>query len=271
MHLKRWLTSIVAVPFLAALILYGPMASFGILVAIVGAIAAWEYFFIISAGDKHRIFCPIPLWGVFSGLLMLAAAVYSRIDLLFLISWIGFAGMAILSMKGFSEENCREVLDLVSKGVQFIIYIPLPLAFLILLRGGQNGVAWIFFLVFIIFLGDAAAFYAGTYFGRHKLHPAVSPGKTIEGAIGGLVANMVVAFVFKSLFIPELPTLFVLVFALVAGVTGQLGDLFESQLKRTSKIKDSGKILPGHGGILDRIDALLFAAPVAYFFNVYIF
>jgi phosphatidate cytidylyltransferase len=271
MHLKRWLTSIVAAPLIAALIIFGPMASFGLLIAVVGAISAWEYFSMLSGGNRSRVLGPIPAWCAFSGLLILIAAAYSRVDLLFLICWVGFAGMAILSLKFFSEQNGRDILDQVAKGAQFLIYIPLPLAALTIIRAGDNGVAWIFFLVLIIFLGDAAAFYAGTYLGRHKLHPAVSPGKTIEGAIGGLAANILVALVFKVIFLPELPALLVLVFAVTAGVAGQLGDLFESELKRTSKIKDSGNILPGHGGILDRIDALLFAAPVAYVFNVYIF
>jgi len=271
MHLKRWLTSIVAVPVLAALILYGPMASFAALIVVVGAIAAWEYFYIIFAGDKRRMVAPGPAWLAFSGLLILVAAAFQRTDLLFLFGWIGFAGMAMLSMRGFSEAKGREILDRVASGVQFIIYIPFPLAALILLRGQPDGLAWLFFLVFIIFLGDAGAFYVGTYFGRRKLHPAISPGKTIEGAIGGLAANLGVAFAFKAIFLPDLPNLLVAVFALVAGIVGQLGDLFESELKRTSQIKDSGSILPGHGGILDRIDALIFAAPVAYIFKMYIF
>lgn len=271
MHLKRWLTSIVVVPGLAALILYGPMASFAALILVVGAIAAWEYFFILFEGSKKRIFTPIPVWSAFSGFWMLVAAAFLRTDLLFLIAWISFAGMAVFSLYGFSAQNGREILGVLARGVQFIVYIPVPLACLILLRGQPNGVEWVFFLVLIIFIGDAAAFYVGTYWGRRKLHPAVSPGKTIEGAAGGLAANLLVALGFKAFFLPGLSNFFVLVFAVVAGVSGQLGDLFESELKRVSRIKDSGNILPGHGGILDRIDALIFAAPPAYFFNVYIF
>ena len=271
MHLKRWLTSIVAVPVLVVLILYGPMASFVALIAVVGIIAAWEYFIIVFAGNKSKILTLVPIWCMMTGFLILLAAAFSRMDLLFLIAWTAFAGMAILSMKGFSQEKGSGILDLVAKGTQFIVYIPFPLAALILLRGEPDGIIWIFFLVLIVFLGDAAAFYVGTYFGRHKLHPAISPGKTIEGAIGGLVANLIVAFVFKTVFLPDLSTFLVLVFAPAVGVVGQLGDLFESELKRISGIKDSGNILPGHGGILDRIDALLFAAPLAYFFKVYLF
>ena len=118
----------------------------------------------------------------------------------------------------------------------------------------------------IIFAGDTSAYYVGSYLGRHKLSPAISPGKTIEGAIGGLAANLAVGSVGKALFLPDLPWGSGILFFLAVGVAGQMGDLFESEMKRHSNIKDSSGILPGHGGILDRIDALLFASPVAYVF-----
>jgi phosphatidate cytidylyltransferase len=107
--------------------------------------------------------------------------------------------------------------------------------------------------------------------GRHKLSPAISPGKTVEGAIGGLAANLVVGAIGKTLFLPSLPWSLSILFFLAVGIAGQLGDLFESEMKRSSNIKDSSNILPGHGGILDRIDALLFACPVAYVFIRFIF
>jgi phosphatidate cytidylyltransferase len=98
------------------------------------------------------------------------------------------------------------------------------------------------------------------------LSPAVSPGKTIEGSIGGLAGNLVVGAIGKYFFLSAMPWGLCLLFFIVVGVAGQVGDLFESELKRSSGIKDSGGILPGHGGVLDRIDALLFASPVAYVF-----
>jgi phosphatidate cytidylyltransferase len=125
-------------------------------------------------------------------------------------------------------------------------------------------------LFFVVFLGDTGAFYVGSYLGRHKLSPIVSPNKTIEGAFGGIAANLSVGAFFKYFFIPRLPWGLGLLFFLTLGVVGQVGDLFESKLKRDSNIKDSGSLLPGHGGVLDRIDALLFAAPVAYLFKEYI-
>jgi phosphatidate cytidylyltransferase len=99
----------------------------------------------------------------------------------------------------------------------------------------------------------------------------VSPGKTIEGSIGGLAGNLVAGAIGKYFFLSAMPWGLCLLFFIVVGVAGQVGDLFESELKRSSGIKDSGAILPGHGGILDRIDALLFASPVAYIFIRYVF
>jgi phosphatidate cytidylyltransferase len=140
----------------------------------------------------------------------------------------------------------------------------------VLLRGDPDGAAWIFFLLTLVFLGDIGAFYAGSYLGKHKLCPSVSPGKTVEGSVGGLAANIGIGTVFQFFFLPSLSWGTSILFFLCAGIAGQIGDLFESEFKRFSGVKDSGVILPGHGGILDRIDALLFAAPVAYFFKEYI-
>jgi phosphatidate cytidylyltransferase len=121
-----------------------------------------------------------------------------------------------------------------------------------------------------VFIGDTGAYYLGSYFGQHKLCPAVSPNKTIEGSLGGLAASLGSGALIKHFFLPLLPWGLSLLFFLSISIAGQVGDLFESQIKRVAHIKDSGAILPGHGGVLDRIDALLFAAPVAYIFKEYL-
>ncbi len=159
----------------------------------------------------------------------------------------------------------------VARQVFGIVYIALPLALVVLIRKGPSGIAWVFWLLFLVFVGDIGAFYAGSYLGRHKLCPNVSPKKTIEGALGGLGASLIVGAVFKALFLPGLPWDTTLVLVLLVGVVAPFGDLFESMLKRIGGIKDSGSILPGHGGMLDRIDALLFAIPVVYIFRSFIF
>lgn len=148
-----------------------------------------------------------------------------------------------------------------------ILYVPLLLGYLNMLRAGHLGVQWIFLMMFIVMAGDSAAYYLGSMFGRHKLYPAVSPNKSIEGALGGVAGSLVGALLFRYLFFPEIGPLFCIAAALVVGAVGQVGDLFESLLKRSCGVKDSGSIIPGHGGVLDRLDSILFAAPVIWVFS----
>jgi phosphatidate cytidylyltransferase len=159
----------------------------------------------------------------------------------------------------------------IQKQVLGIIYIPLSLSLLAAIRSQPDGMGFIFLLLAVIFAGDTSAFYVGSYLGRHKLSPAISPGKTVEGALGGLSGNLLAGSIGIAFFMPSIPWAGGILFFLAAGVAGQVGDLFESEMKRSSDIKDSGGLLPGHGGFLDRIDALLFASPVAYLFKMYIF
>ena len=167
----------------------------------------------------------------------------------------------------------RSIFETVKKQIIGVMYVPLLLAYLILIRGGTaiEGAVWIFFVLSVVFAGDIGALYVGTFFGRHKLHPAVSPKKTIEGALGGIAANLFLGIGFRLVFMPDLSWPISLLFFVGLGLAGQVGDLFESGLKRMAQVKDSGNILPGHGGILDRADAIMFAAPIAYLFKAYLF
>jgi phosphatidate cytidylyltransferase len=135
------------------------------------------------------------------------------------------------------------------------------LSHLVWLRGLQGGKLWIFFLLSVVFAGDVFAFYGGTWCGRHQLSPKISPRKTIEGSLAGLLGSCMAAAIFSRLFFQGFSLSVVLTLSFVLGVLGQLGDLWESMLKRSAKVKDSGTILPGHGGFFDRIDSILFSAP----------
>ena len=175
---------------------------------------------------------------------------------------------ALISILRFKPDGSEA--EPVLTQVTGVTYIVLPLSLLVLIRGQTDGSIWIFLILAVVFVGDTCAFHVGSEYGRHKLCPSVSPGKTIQGALGGLAGNLAAGSIVKFFFLPALPWAESLIFFLAAGVAGQIGDLFESQFKRLGNIKDSGVILPGHGGILDRIDALLFAAPIAYLFKHYI-
>ena len=146
------------------------------------------------------------------------------------------------------------------------VYTALPLALLIFIDMRPQGHLWIFFLLTVVFACDTGAFYFGRSFGKHKLHERVSPGKTWEGAFGGVFCSLLAAMLFIK-FIDLHPfNVSLILLVITLAIASQIGDLAESVLKRNQGVKDSGSILPGHGGILDRIDGLLFAIPVLFFY-----
>ena len=150
------------------------------------------------------------------------------------------------------------------------LYLPLLLGHLVLLRNLPQGREWIFTVFLIVMLSDTIAYFVGTAIGKHRLYPAISPKKSIEGAIGGLVGGIAGVLLAKFFWFPALPWLLAVGIGLVLGVSGQIGDLFESMLKRSYGVKDSGRIIPGHGGLLDRLDSLIFAFPLAYYLVLWI-
>lgn len=264
-HLKRWITGLSALPVLIVCVVTGGTL-FSVLVGLAGLVCLWEYFRIACPPGVRPIAEPILLAGYAGAAALIACAHAARPDLIPVVLTLDILAGGLICLFCFPSQ--RGVVELAGKQIQGICYIPLPLALLILLRMAPDGVTWVFLLCAVIFAGDTAALYAGTLWGRHKLSPSISPGKTVEGALAGLAANLAVAAAAKALFLSEPGWIACLLFAVAAGGMGQVGDLFESGLKRVSNVKDSGGILPGHGGILDRIDALLFAVPVAYVFRL---
>ncbi len=151
------------------------------------------------------------------------------------------------------------------------LYIPFMLMHLVMLRKTPHGVEWLLVIMLIVMTNDSAAYYTGTLFGKRRLYPLVSPKKSLEGAAGGLLGSLCGTMVAKFTFFKLLTFPDAILTALVIGFIGQCGDLFESMLKRSFNIKDSGTLIPGHGGVLDRLDSIIFAAPFAYYYAVYIF
>ncbi len=150
-----------------------------------------------------------------------------------------------------------------------LVYLPFLLGHLIPLRMLNHGREWIFLTLIVIMSCDSFAYFIGRSLGRNKLYPAVSPNKSIEGALGGLLGSVLAALFVNSTFLPVIGIFGAVMIGLTLGVMGQLGDLFESLLKRACQVKDSGTLIPGHGGILDRLDSLLFAFPIVYYIARY--
>jgi phosphatidate cytidylyltransferase len=127
-----------------------------------------------------------------------------------------------------------------------------------------EGSKLVYFLLLVVWLGDSGAYYVGKQFGKHKLSPRISPKKTVEGLVGGVTASVITALVIHFTFFPAFPLLHAVLAGVLLSVAGVIGDLAESMWKRSADVKDSGTLLPGHGGFLDRFDSILFTAPILY-------
>ncbi len=146
-----------------------------------------------------------------------------------------------------------------------ILFIGFLLAYVSLIRNLPNGRLWTLFLIATVWAGDVSALLVGSVLGRHKLYPKISPNKTFEGLGGSILGSIVVALVFAFLFLPHLQKGICIFLAVGMGIFGQLGDFTESMLKRSARVKDSGTLIPGHGGMLDRLDSFLFSAPFLHY------
>jgi phosphatidate cytidylyltransferase len=185
-----------------------------------------------------------------------------------IVMWLYFTWVMTVEVIRPSERPLERIMT----SLFGMLYIPFLLSFALLLRFEPNGALGFWYLIVTIvgaYASDSGAYFVGGTIGRRKLAPEISPGKTLEGAIGGLAFSFLVVFVFVQLLrsiAPETGLIEIGIFSLLVSSAAQLGDLAESIVKRSFGVKDSGSFLPGHGGLLDRIDSTLFALPVAYYF-----
>jgi phosphatidate cytidylyltransferase len=152
-----------------------------------------------------------------------------------------------------------------------IFYIGFLLSHVSLIRNMADGRQWVLFLIATVWAGDISAFLSGSLFGRHKLYPKISPNKTYEGLAGAIAGSVIVALAFAFFSLPQLEKGGCTFLAIGVALLGQAGDFTESMLKRSAQVKDSGSLIPGHGGMLDRLDSFLFSAPFLHYSLLYLF
>ena len=263
---QRILTALIVLPLLILCILYTGQGLFAGLLFLVSALALHEFY--RMALPKHRRL--EASLSVAAGVLCSVGLVYaSSAPFLLLSIVLPCLFLALLYLFRFQE--MQTVSRDLAVSLLGLLYIPLLLSHAALLRALPAGRDWIFLVLCVVMASDSLAYFVGRKLGRHRLYEAVSPKKTIEGSLGGLLGGVLGAALCKFWFFAELSSVDVLLIGIGAGAFSQLGDLVESLLKRSFGVKDSGALIPGHGGLLDRLDSLLFAFPVTYYYALWVF
>jgi phosphatidate cytidylyltransferase len=268
MHRKRWLTALVLIPLLLLVILKGRRLGLVLTLLVINGLAQWEFlgFFQQGAGLARKI--KVIILGSF--LVLSFCTVTSpqgyAIPLFVLVGCL----FALFLFYLMSYEYIEDLTWALAINALGLTYIPLLLGHFVWLRYMPQGEWWILWLLAVICAGDTAAYYTGKTWGQRKFYPQVSPGKTWAGTFGGLAANLVAGILVGYWLLrgERIPRLAVL--AVILGCIGLMGDLFESMLKRQAQVKDASSLLPGHGGILDRLDSILFAAPALVYARLFL-
>ncbi|HEU5360388.1 MAG TPA: phosphatidate cytidylyltransferase [Candidatus Deferrimicrobiaceae bacterium] len=253
---KRILTAVVLLPPLLGAVLYGKGWPFALLVGTVAVLCAGEYFrmFFSTARDRWSGVAVTGLVYLFGILLPFRAAGAA------VLCGVALAAFHFLAGEESPVERARGA-ALAALGAVYIGGFLSTYPRTIDLPAGDR---WILLGLVSVFAGDTFAYFVGKRFGKRPLSPKISPGKTVEGAVGGLAASIALGTGYGALFLPGVLPGFVSLASAVVGMAGQAGDLFESLLKRAAGVKDSGTLLPGHGGMFDRVDAVIAAGPVLY-------
>ena len=257
----RLLTAIVAVPLIIAALLQPYVWIWGIIALVVSFIGLYEFYKVTGVKESKSL-C---VMGYIGALYFILWTFYPHIAKLPFALW--FPGILCLLMLAFNKKINVSMVGLTIAGV---IYIPYLLSHILLLRSLEGGNYYIWLIIVASFLTDTCAYFVGKGIGKHKLCPVLSPNKTIEGAIGGVVgcglSCMLFGVIISRFFGAEVNFLNLFLLGLMTSVAAQLGDLTASAIKRQYGVKDYGNLIPGHGGILDRIDSILFVAPTIYYF-----
>lgn len=260
---QRILTAALALPVLCLLIIFANPAVFSLFLSLVLFAGLFEFNRMGLAGEQRLE----QLFAALAGTLVVPLLYAQQTALLLPLLAGTFLFLALLFLwhlppiADFSRRFGWLCLGL--------LYLPLLLAHLLLLRQLPAGREWIFLTLLVIMGCDSCAYFLGSKFGKRKLYPAVSPNKSVEGGLAGLFGAVLAVMIARVTFLPMIGIVDGILIGVLLGIVGQLGDLFESLLKRACKVKDSGTTIPGHGGVLDRLDSLLFAFPLVYYIARY--
>ncbi len=278
---QRIITSVWFVSLLVIVVWFGGGPGFTVLIVTFGILAALEFYRMVAAAKVPPL--------TYFGLTWTALLILSRnSELLSTLQSYFYFNPGLVMPLLLTSAVIPPLIWLLSRRqkenvfatwvwtIAGILYIGWLLSHLVALRGLDNpktvlldeGRNWVFFVLFVTWVSDTAAFFIGRKLGRHKLASSISPGKTWEGAIGGICAAIAMSILFFTPTPFQLPLVYwqAIPLGILVSVFGQVGDLVESLLKRNMRIKDSGKLMPGHGGILDRMDSIIFACTVIYYF-----
>lgn len=284
---QRVATAAVLIPLVVAVVLWGSTAAVSLAIALVTLLALFEYF-ALGEAIGHRAYrfwtatCALvliyaqwrgvsePSYSLGGGLIARAHDKWftGRADSMEAVFFLYVLGIAALSL--WSRRPLVEALPAAGISTSALVLVAFPLSFAIPLHGaGSQGSALLLFALVIVWVSDTAAYFVGRSIGKHALAPRLSPQKTWEGSAAGFLGSLVAGLVFGHWL--NVPLVHLLGMAALGNVAGQASDLLESAYKRSAGVKDSGSLLPGHGGVLDRIDALILAIPVVWYYWILIY
>ena len=261
---KRVYAALVLLPLLYVLTRHLPPSAFFVLIALTVLLAQWEF---LGLFIEKRYLSQHALIGFPGAVLLLIAMQWPTVLSFSLALSMILAGLLCYQVSLAPSESRHLSMFILLFG---ILYIGYTLGHFLRLRNQHDGALLVLFVLLVTWAGDTAAYYVGKTWGSRPLAPRLSPNKTIEGFLGGLVVAPLIAWIGHLWFLPAVTPVDCLILGLLFTVLGLLGDLSESALKRHAGVKDSGSLIPGHGGVLDRVDSLLLNAPVFYYYMTFV-
>lgn len=263
----RLLTAGIAGPLILLLLYLGPAWAWLVFIAFAAAIGAFEFFGMVHKGDTVSVAA-----GVLLSLVVLLTLWFDGKNPAVLVTLMMLLPIVAISIALARLGPMETAAVRLTSSVFGPIYLGAGMAAIAMLKrdAGSDGPGFVVLTLMLSWMSDTGAYFAGRFLGKRKLYEAVSPKKTVAGALGGLAAATAGALAGSFFYLRSLPPLHAVGFGVIAGALGQMGDLGESLLKRSVGVKDSGGIVPGHGGILDRVDALLVTASLAYVYVLFI-